>query len=155
MSLERGTRTERGQIFGPIGCTEAAGSEKRERKRAIIPSCYIKFYKSIDNYRKKIYIVIVRGNSAARNLKGWLIMGIYNKRQRKNVTWIDTREAKPPYNKIVLLFFGEDKNVYFGYYTNEGWIYLQGCYVGCEKCDVKALMCSPVYWAYLPNVPNF
>ena len=83
-------------------------------------------------------------------------MAIYNKRQRKNVTWIDTREAQPPFNKIVLLFFGEDKNVYFGFYTNGGgWRVLNGCYAAYEKYDVKAFKCAPVYWAYLPDVPNF
>ena len=82
---------------------------------------------------------------------------MHNKRQRKIVTWIDPREAVPPFNKIVLFYFGSDKNVYFGFYTNGGgWRALNGCYAGYEKYDVTALLCfRPVYWAYLPDVPNF
>ena len=80
----------------------------------------------------------------------------YNKRQIKKITWIDPREATPPYNKIVLLSLAEDKNVYFGFYTNGGgWRVLNGCYVGLEKYDVKSFLCFPFYWAYLPEVPNF
>lgn len=79
-----------------------------------------------------------------------------NKRQTKKITWIDHREATPPFNKIVMLSFCEDKNVYFGFYTNGGtWRVLNGCYVGAEKYDVTPLMCMPDSWAYLPQVPNF
>lgn len=80
---------------------------------------------------------------------------MFLKRQKKHVTWVDPREATPPFNKIVLIAFGEDKNVYIGFYTNgNGWRCLTGLYAGISG-NINENLCIPLYWAYLPDVPKF
>lgn len=34
---------------------------------------------------------------------------MFLKNQKNSITWIDPRKAKPPFNNVVLIAFGEDK----------------------------------------------
>lgn len=80
---------------------------------------------------------------------------MFLKNQKKSVTWIDPRKEKPPFNKVVLIAFGEDKNVYIGFYTNgDGWRILTGLEAGISG-NITENLCFPLYWAYLPDVPKF
>lgn len=85
---------------------------------------------------------------------------MFLKNQKKSVTWIDPRKEKPAFNKVVLISFGEDKNVYIGFYTNGGgWRVLNGLYAGITNYDLPVELtqglCYPLYWAHFPDVPKF
>ena len=60
----------------------------------------------------------------------------------------------PPYNKMVLICYIDDPNVYLGYLDCcYRWHVLKGIYTGGVKHDLQELTCFPDAWADFPKNP--